>query len=242
MGKDRGRTGGGWFGGGDGGADAAGSWKPSSNSPKSSPSAPSSKSSKSSPKSSASSPPSKSALRGPGEKACGLLLERAVWGVFKAGDIGESTDRQPDCNFALREDNYYTSVPVVEPSGLPSAAFNTRSGGGSDRCFFSGCVSEPAVSSVSSTTVLGMGCPPGGGDATASSRGAALSGMTAISSGSASPSLLRYASVPGTSPYEGSLLTFSTRVLGIGEFLCDSEGADWASEKWSSDSEESTGR
>ena len=112
----------------------------------------------------------------------------------------------------------YTSVPVAPPSDLPSA-FRTRSGGGSDRCFFSGCVSEPAVSSVSSTTVLGMGIPPGG-DFTSSLRGCeGFSGMMAISSGSASSSLLRYASVPGTSPYDGSSLTFSTLVLGMGEFL-----------------------
>lgn len=48
--------------------------------------------------------------------------------------------------------------------------------------------------------------------------------------------------MPGTSPYDGSSLTFSTLVLGMGEFLCDSEGADWASEKWSSDSDESVQR
>jgi hypothetical protein len=43
--------------------------------------------------------------------------------------------------------------------------------------------------------------------------------------------------VPGTSPYDGSELTFSTLVLGIGECLLGEVGPDWASEKCSSESE-----
>ncbi len=218
--------------------------KPSSNSPKSSASAPpSSKSSKSSPKSSASSSPSR-----PAPNDAGLLLDRAVLGVFNGGDIGVSTNCQWAGGRELERrkgKKGYTSVPVMlSPlsSTLPSA-FNTRSGGGSALCFFSGCSRDPSESGDSSTTVLGMGCPPG--ERSSSSPLAAFliwSGMMAISSGAASPSLRRYASVPGTSPYDGSSLTFSTLVLGMGEFRCDSDGTDWASEKWSSESDDSTGR
>jgi len=43
------------------------------------------------------------------------------------------------------------------------------------------------------------------------------SGIMATSSGTASAVLISYASVPGTSPWEGSSSTFSTRVRGIGE-------------------------
>lgn len=57
----------------------------------------------------------------------------------------------------------------------------------------------------------------------------AFSGTTAISSGSASCSLFSYASVPGTSPYDGSLSTSSTRVLGTGELTPGLVGADCAS-------------
>lgn len=121
------------------------------------------------------------------------------------------------------------SPPLTEPSD-----FKTRSGFASAfrrSSKMAECGPGPSPG-ASSTTVAGMSLAVV--DVEMEGFRELESATTAISSGTASPSRSLYASVPGTSPYDGLLSTLSTRVLGIGL-----AGADWASVNWSSESDDS---
>lgn len=235
------------------GAWNSGSWNPSSKSSKSpSASAPSSKSSKSSPKSSssssspsASSPSSSSlsaasgggvrpALDGADGSAVleGCRFIRGEFGVDSAGDTGgrsTKNDARSTTKCSLNFRDLYI-VPELPPSSVSPSGLTTKSAGAS-ALRFSKNSSEcgPESPGASSTTVLGMTGDLGALSAVDDASLLFFSWI-AISSGSASPSLKRYASVPGTSPYDGSSSTFSTRVLGIGD-VPGLRGADCASEK-----------
>jgi hypothetical protein len=86
--------------------------------------------------------------------------------------------------------------------------------------------------STFSTIVRGIGDPPGVKGSCSRPTVEELllrdpSGITSISSGTASCSLNSYARVPGTSPCEGISSTFSTRVSGTGDVRPDAE-REWA--------------
>jgi hypothetical protein len=197
-------------------------WKPSSNSPKSASSSPSSNSSKSSPKLSSSS--SSSSLSSSLPLPCnelGDLIPGDAKGLSSTRDKSQSNcgAAQEDLVAVPVDSPVVSSWPGIVFASAEPSGFRTKSGVASALCAFSWkwWVLEPGSSTVSSTTVLGTLCLLGVVSPSSALTSCLWLGMTAISSGFASPVRLAYASVPGTSPYDGSSSIFSTRVLGMGE-------------------------